>query len=209
MMVMVPVNGNKWCKEMAVKHPGKIGFICGPSYWSAPPTNMPYVLDNDAYNKRHNWSEADWVNMLKKSSKIHAPLWAAVPDVVGDFKGTLKKWKRFSSIVEEFGIRPRFVVQDGMENHIDLVPQNSFGVFVGGTTRFKWLTAPMWCKKFLTHIGRVNCIGRVCMSEKLGAQSCDGAGWMRVGNDRSQWGRGKSGLEAFFNGWRDSQLEFS
>lgn len=53
-------------------------------------------------------------------------------------------------------------------------------LFVGGSTEWKWDTAPLWCGEFpRVHVGRVNTGRQLDICRKIGAESVDGTGWMR------------------------------
>lgn len=163
--------------------PGRIGHLFSPGGQRGPYNFIPYALDNGAFGAGSSWTPGPWVELLRWSaeSKIR-PLWALVPDIVGDRGGTLERWHKYYPIVEEIGWDTAFAVQDGMT--ADDVPEEANVVFVGGSTEFKWSTVEYWCKHFgRIHVGRVNSGARLWQCHKLGVESCDGTGWMR-GDDK-------------------------
>lgn len=150
---------------------------------------MPYALDNDAFSAfTHGteWNESLWIELLKWSSMSKSkPMWAVVPDVVGDARKTVEKWFRYSPTVDSAKIKKAFAVQDGMS--VDDVPDGADVIFVGGTTEWKWRTAEMWCSTFSrVHIGRVNTLEKLWFCERIGAESVDGTGWFRDPSDESK-----------------------
>lgn len=178
MMVLVG-QGSFVLRALAENHPGRIGQLYGPSYWRPP--KMPYALDNDAFaawKERKPWNESAWLRMLEKAKDTGSdPLWCLVPDVVANREKTLEKWHCYHRVVWSYGWDCAFAVQDGMTT-ID-VPVGADVVFVGGTTRWKWNTLPMWCKSFQrVHVGRCP-QGKLLRCEELGAESCDSSGWFR------------------------------
>lgn len=167
--------------EYAKAHSHSIGFLFGPSGYKTPRLGVPYALDNDAYiawKSGKPWSEERWMRMLVKARDSGvAPLWVLVPDVVANREATIANWSRYSYPSLAFGWPLAFAVQDGMTPRD--VPSNASVVFVGGTTRWKWRTAEMWCRSFpRVHIGRV-WVTKFQSCERMGAESVDGTGYMR------------------------------
>lgn len=205
-MMLMPANAsNSLVHYLAGRHPGKIGWLVGPSARSKTKLRpwMPYALDNDAFGSfsgGHEWSESEWLEMLKwaRSSAI-TPMWSLVPDVVADKKATLAKWDQYAGTVDRFGFAKAFAVQDGMVPSD--VPVGASVVFVGGTTEWKWRTLPMWSSAFpRVHVGRVNELRRLWTCEDFGVESVDGAGWFRGTQD----GRQGRAIQAWIEGYRDS-----
>jgi hypothetical protein len=149
---------------------------------------MPYALDNGAYGaweKKHEWDEHAYIELLENARRATYPLWAAVPDVVCDRDATIAKWPIWSRKVRE--ILPHtplaFVVQDGM-TPAD-VPADAEVIFVGGGNDFKWRTLRTWTANFpRVHVGRVNSERKLWQCHDAGAESCDGTGWTMGGEDR-------------------------
>lgn len=185
-MMIMPANAsNALVHFLAGLKPGSIGWLVGPSARTKTKLRdwIPYALDNDAFtsfSKNREWSEFEWVELLKWARQSGlCPRWAIVPDVVGDKDSTLEKWSRYASVVDVFGFKKAFAVQDGMTP--EDVPNEAEVVFVGGTTEWKWRSLPMWCENFdRVHVGRVNEIRRLATCSALGVESVDGAGWFRA-----------------------------
>ncbi len=201
MMVMPANNSSAIVHYWAGKHPGKIGWLVGPT--AAPKTKlrpwMPFALDNDAFSawvSGDPWNEHAWREMLTRVDRSGMnPRWALVPDVVADRAATLAKWEEFSPVVSAIGWPLAFAAQDGMTPND--VPKNADVVFVGGTTVWKWRNLPMWTKACpRVHVGRVNSVEKLHVCERLGVESVDGTGWMR-----DTMGGGKAiGLESWMEG---------
>lgn len=191
-MMLMPANAsNATVHYFAGRYPGRIGWLVGPSARAKTKLRewMPYALDNDAFStfsKGTQWSEVEWLELLKWSrSSGMKPIWAIVPDVVGDRSKTIELWHRYAPTVERFGFAKAFAVQDGMEPGD--VPLEANVVFVGGTTEWKWRTLPMWSRAFpRVHVGRVNEIRRLWTCQDLGVESVDGSGWFRATQDGRQ-----------------------
>lgn len=208
-MMLMPANAsNSLVHYLAGKHPGKLGWLVGPSARTKTRLRpwMPYALDNDAFaafSSGRDWSESEWLEMLKwaRSSGIK-PLWSLIPDVVANKQATLAKWDRYASTVDRFGFLKAFAVQDGMK--LSDVPREAAVVFVGGTTEWKWRTLPMWANSFpRVHVGRVNELRRLWTCEDLGVESVDGSGWFRATQD----GRKGRAIQAWVEGHRESTME--
>jgi hypothetical protein len=104
-----------------------------------------------------------------------------VPDVVGDRAGTLDLAETWLPVVRRFTL-PLVAVQDGMEAG-DIEPWigPECGIFVGGTTEWKWASLPRWGelaarRSAHLHVGRCNSARRVVDCYRAGASSFDGSG---------------------------------
>jgi hypothetical protein len=113
------------------------------------------------------------------------PLWALVPDVVGDRIGTLERWPIYAPEVAAYGWRRGFAVQDGM-TFAD-VPDDECMLFLGGSTEWKELAIEPWCAAFpgRVHVGRVNGWERLVKCYRAGAVSVDGTGWFHRTNSKA------------------------
>lgn len=178
MRLFLPINGNKRFSELCLQYPDNLGYIVGPSYYQKPRFEIEFVADNDAFRCWRDKLPFDiegWMAMIRKIEKSGLkPLWVAIPDSVADRDGTLRNWEKFSPMITDY---PKaFVLQDGMK--IGDVPKTDI-YFIGGSTEFKWTTAHFWIKHLpRVHIGRVR-TRRLPYCEKIGAESCDGSGWLR------------------------------
>jgi hypothetical protein len=169
------------------KYPGRLGWLISPGGWRKPPSWMPYALDNGAFsawlNKRE-WDEQAFIDLLDRTRGHIRPLWVAVPDVVADAEATKARWPEWSQRIRKIiNVPLAFVVQDGM-TAADL-PEDADVLFVGGSTEWKWRNLKMWTAAHpRVHVGRVNSERLLWMAHDAGAESCDGTGWMRGGEDR-------------------------
>lgn len=199
-MVMPANHSSAKVHYWAGKHPGRIGWLVGPSAMSKTKLRpwMPFALDNDAFSAWTSgkpWDEVAWLGMLQRVrlSGFH-PRWVLVPDVVADRSATLDKWKHYAPMAARFGWPLAMAVQDGMTP--DDLPEECI-VFVGGTTEWKWRSLPMWAQTGRRiHVGRVNELDKLFVCERLGVESVDGTGWMRGTED----GRQAKDLEAWMEG---------
>jgi len=109
------------------------------------------------------------------------PLWALVPDVVGNREATLERWARYAGAVRQLGFRPAFAVQNGMT--FEDVPDEDCVLFIGGDDAFKDAAIAPWCARYpgRVHVGRVNTWDRLVACWRAGAVSVDGTGWFRQG----------------------------
>lgn len=188
-MIVMPANhSSPVIHYLAGKHPGKLGWLVGPTAASKTKLRewMPYALDNDAFSawtKQKEWDVGAWRSLLQWAEESGLiPRWALVPDVVADKEGTLKKWDRHAWEVDSYGFDLAFAVQDGMTS--EDVPEEAKVVFVGGSTEWKWATVERWTKDFpRVHVGRVNTIPRLDLCVRYKAESVDGTGWFRDGSD--------------------------
>lgn len=164
---------------LAGRFPGKVGHLFSPGAERGPYEFMPYALDNGAFSQGANWSEEGWLALLAWARLSgQRPLWALVPDTVGDRDDTLRKWDKYYPALKPYGWPLGFAVQDGMTPGD--VPSEASIVFVGGNTDWKWNTLTTWCDAFpRVHVGRVNSYHRLWLCHDAGAESIDGTGWLR------------------------------
>lgn len=135
----------------------------------------PWAADNDCFQ---GLDAAAYRKMLHTIPNDGCRF-VTVPDVVGDHKATLARWRRWAPYVRRLGFPAAFVLQDGCRTFRQ-VPPDADAVFVGGTTTYKLgpdaahivRTANrhgMW-----THMGRVNTHRRLRYAQSLGCDSVDG-----------------------------------
>lgn len=208
LMVMPSNNSSAIVHFWAGRHPGKIGWLVGPSAMSKTKLRkwIPFALDNDAFatfTTGRPWDESAWLAMLDKV-KLEGlkPLWVLVPDVVADKTATLEKWHQHSPTAARYGWPLAFAVQDGM-TPAD-IPAGVDLIFVGGSTTWKWRSLPMWAETGRRiHVGRVNEVTRLEICERWRVESVDGTGWMQ-GTDG---GRQAVALAAWLEGHRSAQQD--
>jgi hypothetical protein len=188
MIVMPSNNSGIQVGYLAGKYPGRIGWLLSPDGWRKPPSWMSYALDNGAFgawvNKRP-WNAEAFRAHIEKSKTAHKPSWVVVPDVVTDMEATIISWHEWSPQLRAIlpNVPLAFAVQDGMTPYH--VPKDADVIFVGGTTEWKWRNLYSWTENFpRVHVGRVNSERMLWMAHDAGAESCDGTGWMRGGEER-------------------------
>jgi len=189
MIVMPTNNSGIQIGYMAGKYPGRIGWLLSPAGWRNPPSWMPYAIDNGAFGAWANkqpWDEKGFREHLEKTkSASHKPTWIVVPDVVTDAEATIIRWHEWAHQIKELtpNVPLAFAVQDGMTKHH--VPNGADVIFVGGSTEWKWKNLYEWTDNFpRVHVGRVNSERMLWMAHDAGAESCDGTGWVRGGEER-------------------------
>jgi hypothetical protein len=171
---------------LAGRYPGAIGHLYSPGGQRGPWAWMPYALDNGAwpaYKNGRPWDETEWRWLLRWAQcSGQQPLWAVVPDVVGEREATLERWHKYVGVVRAHGFRPALALQDGMT--FDDVPDAECILFVGGSTEWKLAAIGPWCERFpgRVHVARVNTMHRLLRCWHSGVISIDGTGWFRRGN---------------------------
>jgi hypothetical protein len=207
-MMLIMGQSNRIWHYWAGRYPGSVGVLIGPSYGKKVPIDpwMPFVLDNDAFTawRDHKpWDVGAWRNMLSMVRMTRLkPLWAAVPDVVGDRTATISNWRRYSDEVKALGWKTAFCVQDGMTP--EDVPTEADVVFVGGTDGWKFRNLPTWTNSFpRVHCARVNSPQMIEACERLGCESVDGTGWFREPSRPDK----VPALERFIEGHRNQTPE--
>lgn len=192
-MVMVSNQSGMEVGHMAATYPDRIGHLYSPGGQRGPWAFMPYALDNGAYpafTSGQPWDLNAWRELLLwAASSGQAPLWAIVPDVVGDRDATLANWPVYVPEVKRRGFRPAFAVQDGM-TFAD-VPDGDPLLFIGGSPGWKDEAIVPWCSRYpgRVHVGAVNEWARLVKCWRAGAVSVDGTGWFHKSprsNQRAQ-----------------------
>ena len=134
---------------------------------------VPYGLDNGCFK---TFKRAAWDRLLEQA-ETDSPVFACLPDVVGDARRTADLFDHFKSFTN--GIPRALVLQDGIEN-VPIPWHDLSAVFVGGTDAFKFSPVAMRAAntaKMLgkwVHVGRVNTAARVRAWRGL-ADSIDGS----------------------------------
>lgn len=138
---------------------------------------IPYGLDNGCFKEFH---EQRWYRLLDEAEEDR-PLFACLPDIVGDAQRTMELFEHFKLRTNEL---PRaLVLQDGIE-HVSIPWKDISAVFVGGTDAFKFSPVALNCARVAkmlgkwVHVGRVNSAARVDNWRFL-ANSIDGSGMSR------------------------------
>jgi len=182
-MIVMPANNGRWMVHYWQGKYGGLGHLYSPGRSFAPMSHLPYALDNGAFPAWKNgaeWDEAAFVSHLSLAVTLQQPpSWVVAPDVVADAEATMSQWPSWREEIEARGMTAALAVQDGMvpEAVRELDPEV---IFVGGTTKWKWLWLERWCREFpRVHVGRVNTYKWLLRCHHAGAESCDGTGWFR------------------------------
>lgn len=201
-MVMLANQSGKEARDLAARYPGAIGHLYSPGGQRGPFECFPYALDNGAFQAFKvgtPWDAWAWLRLLDWScAQEQRPLWALVPDCVGDRRRTIDLWTVWRSEVTSRGLVPAFAAQDGM-TPAD-VPDGAAVVFVGGSLPWKWSAIRHFASSGRMHVGRVNTLRGLDACAECGAESVDGTGWFR--GDRRQLARLVSFLEEQKHGAR-------
>lgn len=182
MMVMPANNGHNKVHYWAGRY-GFLGHLYSPGAQRGPFPHLPYALDNGAFGAFKNetaWDSEAWLDLLKwAKGNDQKPLWAAVPDVVGDAQETLESWYRWSPVVRSYGFKAALCAQDGMTDE-QIRGCGADVLFIGGGTDWKWANLYRLCELHdWVHVGRVNGYRGLARCYDAGAKSCDGTGWFR------------------------------
>lgn len=151
--------------------------LCTPLTQYARAKGVPYILDNGCFKE---FDEEVWFRLLDRAD-LDRPLLVCLPDIVGNAQRTDELFRMYHSRTQEL---PRaLVVQDGIER-MDIPWTEIKGVFIGGSTQFKYSQAALdvaktakMLKKWV-HVGRINTIKRMRFWKGI-ADSGDGSGMSR------------------------------
>jgi hypothetical protein len=177
----------------------KAGRIVDMSQHVNPIPGLPYVIDNGAWACFQAGVEHDTGPMLRLCERIGLEHpggyfrsglgrgWLVLPDIVGGGAESLAysigfiKRHRGGPLSDQVA-NYLLAVQDGMDpTEIRAVCERyHLGLFVGGSTTWKWSTVQDWAEIGLdlgirVHVGRVNSVRRSTLCRDLGVSSVDGS----------------------------------
>lgn len=166
-----------WVESQSRGYP--LGVLVTPD--TGVPTTIrgrPWAADNACFNRGEKFDRWRWLTWLTGLSN-QGCLFAACPDVVGDWKATWDRACPEFDVVRMLGFRAAVVAQDGMESAT--VAWDRFdALFIGGSTAWKESAhAARLCKTAReqgkwVHMGRVNSMRRLRIAEEFGCDSVDG-----------------------------------
>lgn len=160
------------------------------------PTHGKWAFDNGAYTDWLHGDPFDNKRYLERLSHLSflpdelMPDWCVVPDIVAD-PTSLSYSLRWRQALYDADRRLRwylavqdFMTPDDVLHALCLEPFD--GLFIGGSTEWKWETAEKWVAwghehGLPVHIARVNGPGPLQRAVDIGADSIDGTGWVIAG----------------------------
>lgn len=156
---------------------GLLGRVCTPA-GGIREKHGAWCADNGAFSDK--WDADKWWSFLQRNAvDAESCLFAALPDVVGDWEATLARSEPWIDRVKALGYPVAIVLQDGCT--LDTVPWDRIdAVFIGGTTEFKLgviareVTAEAKRRGLWVHMGRVNSERRLRYASHIGCDSADG-----------------------------------
>ena len=148
---------------------------------------IPYILDNGAYS---HFDAAAFERMAQRSLADPLCMFVIMPDVVGDHKGTIRQFIRWTAdlgILDSFDFsKVGFVAQNGcsVETMPDILWDSIGCLFIGGDDEFKEgqdafsLMEEARIRNKWVHVGRVNTSRKIVYFHGI-ADSFDGSGIAR------------------------------
>jgi len=178
------------------------GVLFNP-YMGNNPSNLGvFALDNGVFSewqaqlkgKSKPFSMSRFLALLDKWSHLRdQALFAAAPDVVGDWRATIARSLPILPVIRDLGYKAAFVAQNGLEHHLSKIPWSAFDVlFLGGGPESHFVSkanrmgewkltsgARRLCELALrkgktVHMGRVNSGMRLGIAQDFGCASADG-----------------------------------
>ena len=161
----------------AATRAGQLGRVCTPN-GGGKARHGAWCADNGAFSD--NWNAEKWWAWLQANAADAATcLFAALPDVVGDWPATVARSMPWLPKVKALGYPVAIVLQDGAT--AETVPWDDVdAVFVGGSTEWKLgpqarsLVAAAKRRGLWAHMGRVNSERRLRYASHIGCDSADG-----------------------------------
>lgn len=163
-----------------------IRIMLSAAYYRNPV--LSYACDNGAWTdfcRGLPFNSKRFLDTLKRIDKLDKlPDFVVMPDIVTGGKSSLSLSKQYLYLTEDY---PCYLpVQDGM------VPEDLdgfgdiAGLFVGGSTDWKWNTVGIWSdyahdNGMFCHVGRVGTLENFIRCGVAGVDSADGSGLIRNG----------------------------
>jgi hypothetical protein len=141
---------------------------------------LAWACDNGAWGAHSNgtpWDAGAFQAVLDRWGA--GADWTVAPDIVAGGRASLRLTERWLPLMASCRL-VLVAVQDGIEA-ADVVPLlgSKVGIFVGGSTDWKWRTMPMWATLAreagcYLHVGRVNSARRIGWCASHHVHSVDG-----------------------------------
>ena len=144
-----------------------------------------YFLDNGAFRcwkKGVPFDEKVFFDLIDLSLKAKKQAdFLVLPDKVGEGRKSLEFSSYYAEKLKGISVPFALALQDGMEEKEVADFVRTYGVkvlFIGGTTEWKWRTAPAWKELserlgVKVHLARVPSAKRVIQARKIGVHSID------------------------------------
>lgn len=171
-------------RNLNAMHAEGARVLVGPdqlSQWGrgrVPP--LAWAVDNGAwgcFQKNKPFNDAAFSSVVDRWGE--GADWIVAPDIVAGGLASLEKSRSWLDRLVPVA-RTLIAVQDGIGvGDVQGLLDSRVGIFVGGTTDWKWRTLPVWgelarSKGCYLHVGRVNSARAVRLCASMGANSCDG-----------------------------------
>lgn len=138
---------------------------------------MIWAADNGCYARPKTYSDDGYLAWLDRCPRN--ALFAAAPDVLGDWPATIERAAPMLRAIRALGFPAAIVLQDGTTP--ETVPWSECdAIFIGGSTAWKLgpdipplVREARWRAKW-PHMGRVNSWKRLRIAHAIGCQSADG-----------------------------------
>ena len=158
------------------RHP-ELAIMIGPRSNGMTPIRegRPWAGDNDAFHGR--FTEQKFFKHLNRLTPfIPSCLFITCPDVRLDCEATLRLWDEWSPYLAFEGFPVAYVAQDGCQN---FPLPDADRLFIGGGDEWR----AEWMGEMIrrgteagmaVHVGRVNSLKRMRLTDSFGASWCDG-----------------------------------
>lgn len=201
---------------LSVTSAGRVVDISGHVH---PLPGLPYVFDNGAWACHQAGVEWEPGPLLRLAERLGLEYpggywreglgrgWLALPDIVGGGQASLDRSLAFleehrGGFLSDQVAHWLLVVQDGMtvDQIRPVIERHHLGVFVGGSTEWKWRTVHDWAELAMDtgryiHVGRVNTLRRTTLCRDLGVCSADGSSVTRFAVNAEKLSRGHDGKD--------------
>jgi hypothetical protein len=164
-----------------------------------------YAIDNGAwgaFKAARAFDAAAFWRVLERWGERRAcaptscrePDWIVCPDIVAGGLTSLGLSLQWLPYVRQYG-HPLIAVQDGMRpEHVEDHVGPGVGIFLGGSTAWKWSTLPTWATMARTYrahlpVGRVNSERGIAVCRGHGVTSADGTAASRFSVNAPRLGR--------------------
>ena len=171
------------------------GVLFNPTMGNSPEHLGVFACDNGVFTEflsrgAKPFSLPRFLGLLDKWRHLaDQALFAAAPDRVGDWRGTVERSLPVLPLIRKLGYRAAFVAQNGLEEHLARIPWSAFDVlFLGGGPETRFVAADNrhgeWklsggarrlcdlaiAKGKAIHMGRVNSALRLGQAKAMGCR---------------------------------------
>lgn len=182
-MKLLVSGATKAVRHWHAKRPDRVGVLLRPGAGVVRDMveSMPVASDNGCFG---GLDPTGWLRLLAELVRIPSLSWVTAPDVVADWRATLKGFDLWWPVLRSLNLPVAFVGQDG-QDWVSVPWDRIECYFVGGSDAWKLsdessrLVNEAKARGKLVHMGRVNTLERFMIAAKWGCHTADGSSFSK------------------------------